>query len=321
MDLSEARIPVQGIIKRLLLEKEAKYVVTQTSTPATQIMFESSGRGNYFLTTEDVHVSTDESPVADNLRIDPNKTSGELVGHSTNKEGSSISNEEKSDKRSTSNDSWILISNGINSSTNDGVGTMLISPQGHILPSYNLQLSNTNNTTGYEYLLLRLKIVQDEEIKLLHIKGDAKLIVCQEFDVDNPIMCWTEPEEQPIMVMDHAPTNQNQAKEPFAKKERSYGFQIEDHILPWDNKKKKPKRKTQKISFLVEISIRPSPFLGTKCLLVGLPRWHTIFTTSQEATSETLQLLKYQIIASVHMYICIVFISILFVFIFDAFHF
>ncbi|KAH9287443.1 hypothetical protein KI387_031560, partial [Taxus chinensis] len=52
MDWSKARIPVKGIMQTLEPESQKKYLVTNSDDPKAQILFESSGMGNYFLSTE-----------------------------------------------------------------------------------------------------------------------------------------------------------------------------------------------------------------------------------------------------------------------------
>lgn len=59
-----------------------------------------------------------------------------------------------------------------------GVGVVLIPPSSiHILFSFKLGFKNTNNTTEYEALLLGLAEVNKLGVKLLQVKGGAKLIV------------------------------------------------------------------------------------------------------------------------------------------------
>ncbi|KAH9305649.1 hypothetical protein KI387_010053, partial [Taxus chinensis] len=52
MDWSKARIPVKGVMQTLEPESQKKYLVTNSEDPKAQILFESSGMGNYFLSTE-----------------------------------------------------------------------------------------------------------------------------------------------------------------------------------------------------------------------------------------------------------------------------
>ncbi|KAH9309700.1 hypothetical protein KI387_037611, partial [Taxus chinensis] len=52
MDWSKARIPVKGVMQTLEPESQKKYLVTSSKDPKAQILFESSGIGNYFLSTE-----------------------------------------------------------------------------------------------------------------------------------------------------------------------------------------------------------------------------------------------------------------------------
>ncbi|KAH9292950.1 hypothetical protein KI387_041865, partial [Taxus chinensis] len=52
MDWSKARIPVKGVMQTLEPESQKKYLVTSSEDPKAQILFESSGMGNYFLSTE-----------------------------------------------------------------------------------------------------------------------------------------------------------------------------------------------------------------------------------------------------------------------------
>ncbi|KAH9315786.1 hypothetical protein KI387_024413, partial [Taxus chinensis] len=52
IDWSKARIPVKGVMQTLEPESQKKYLVTNSDDPKAQIIFESSGMGNYFLSTE-----------------------------------------------------------------------------------------------------------------------------------------------------------------------------------------------------------------------------------------------------------------------------
>ncbi|KAH9330817.1 hypothetical protein KI387_002925, partial [Taxus chinensis] len=52
MDWSKAKIPVKGVMQTLEPESQKKYLVTSSEDPKAQILFESSGMGNYFLSTE-----------------------------------------------------------------------------------------------------------------------------------------------------------------------------------------------------------------------------------------------------------------------------
>ncbi|KAH9319985.1 hypothetical protein KI387_021754, partial [Taxus chinensis] len=52
MDWSKARIPVKGVMQTLEPESQKKYLVTNSDYPKAQILFESSGMGNYILSTE-----------------------------------------------------------------------------------------------------------------------------------------------------------------------------------------------------------------------------------------------------------------------------
>lgn len=53
MDMTKARIPVKGVIQKLLPEKESKYTVVKFDDQRAQIIFESSGMGNYFMHADD----------------------------------------------------------------------------------------------------------------------------------------------------------------------------------------------------------------------------------------------------------------------------
>lgn len=71
--------------------------------------------------------------------------------------------------------------NGSCSSSGSGVGVVLIPPQGKVIPyAFKLDFQNMNNTTEYEALLLGLAKARRLQIKMLKVRGDAKLIVKQE---------------------------------------------------------------------------------------------------------------------------------------------
>lgn len=53
MDMTKARILLKGVIQKLLPKKESKYTVVKSDDQGAQIVFESSGMGNYFLHVDD----------------------------------------------------------------------------------------------------------------------------------------------------------------------------------------------------------------------------------------------------------------------------
>ncbi|XP_059067485.1 uncharacterized protein LOC131858303 [Cryptomeria japonica] len=53
MDMIEAHIPIKGEVKKLYPEKESKFTIVKSDDQWAQILFESSGMGNYFLHADD----------------------------------------------------------------------------------------------------------------------------------------------------------------------------------------------------------------------------------------------------------------------------
>ncbi|KAH9313436.1 hypothetical protein KI387_044070 [Taxus chinensis] len=97
MDWSKARIPVKGIMQTLEPESQKKYLVTSSEDPKAQILFESSGMGNYFLSTE-----TDKTSVL--------VQEGDL------------------------NKIWTLQFDGSCATSGCGTGAVLISPEEEVIP-------------------------------------------------------------------------------------------------------------------------------------------------------------------------------------------
>lgn len=54
MDMFEPKIPLKGMMQKLIPEKESKFSLTLSDDPRAQILFESSGMGTYYLQTEEV---------------------------------------------------------------------------------------------------------------------------------------------------------------------------------------------------------------------------------------------------------------------------
>lgn len=52
MDWSKAKIPIKRVMKTLEPESQKKYLVTNSDDLKAHILFESSGMGNYLLSTE-----------------------------------------------------------------------------------------------------------------------------------------------------------------------------------------------------------------------------------------------------------------------------
>lgn len=73
---------------------------------------------------------------------------------------------------------WLIKFHGSCVVSGSGAGVVLIPPFGNHIPfSFKLELKNTKNKTEYEALLLGLAEAKKIGVKLLRVKGDAKLIV------------------------------------------------------------------------------------------------------------------------------------------------
>ncbi|KAH9315761.1 hypothetical protein KI387_024388, partial [Taxus chinensis] len=147
MDWSCARIPIKGINHKLEPEKKSRYTVTKSEDPRSQILFQESDRGVYFLETgKDI-----PEP-----ELQPNPEPAK--------------EEEKV---------WTLEFKGT-CSFGSGAGALLISPDHEIFPySHKLMFENTNHTAEYEALLLGMEQARKKGVKLLKAQGDAELLVKQ----------------------------------------------------------------------------------------------------------------------------------------------
>lgn len=182
MDMIEARIRIKRVVQRLLPEKESKYTVVKSDDKRAQILFKSSGMGNYFMHANDGLKMTLESEVDTSLNYFP-------VDCKSSCESSVIESKEASTLQQeilnfdtisigSPDDVWTLEFDGSCSSTGSRVGIVLVSPKGNLFPfSFKLQFNNTNNTAEYESLLLGMNVSQQKGIKNLHAQGDAELIV------------------------------------------------------------------------------------------------------------------------------------------------
>ncbi|KAH9293046.1 hypothetical protein KI387_041753 [Taxus chinensis] len=145
MDWSCAHIPIKGVNQKLEPEKKSKYTVSKSEDPRSQILFQESDHGVYYLEMD----KEDVQPVIQ----EPHQLDNKI---------------------------WTLEFDGSCCSFGSGASVVLISPEGKVhAHSFKLMFENTNNTAEYEALLLGMEQARTMGIKLLHAKGDAELIVKQ----------------------------------------------------------------------------------------------------------------------------------------------
>lgn len=65
MDMTEAKIPIKGIVQKLVPEKETKYTLVKFDDPHAQIFFESIGFGNYYLHVDEFIEFSEDWPSSD----------------------------------------------------------------------------------------------------------------------------------------------------------------------------------------------------------------------------------------------------------------
>lgn len=159
MDMIEAHIPVKGETKKLYPEKESQFSVVKSNDQRAQILFESSGVGNYFLHADDelkVVPEIEDAISLNEILSDCESIVAESMGSSTSQE--EIFNFDTVSIGSL-NFLWTLEFDGSCSSTGSGANIVLVSHDGQFFPSsFKLQFDNTNNTIEYESLLLGMNV-------------------------------------------------------------------------------------------------------------------------------------------------------------------
>ncbi|XP_017613957.1 uncharacterized protein LOC108459105 [Gossypium arboreum] len=78
------------------------------------------------------------------------------------------------------NHSWKLNFDGASNAVGNGVGVVLISPNGdHYLFTCKLDFNCTNNMIEYEACIMRIRAAIDHKIKVLEVYGDSVLVIYQ----------------------------------------------------------------------------------------------------------------------------------------------
>lgn len=134
MNMTEAHIPVKGEVKKLYLEKESKFTVVKSDDQRAQILFESSGMGNYFLHAND---EVEIVPEIEGV-FSHKKFSSDCESTITKSVGSSSSQEETltfdTSNMGDPNDVWTPEFDGSHSSTESRADIVLVSPEGNFFP-------------------------------------------------------------------------------------------------------------------------------------------------------------------------------------------
>ena len=88
--------------------------------------------------------------------------------------------EDSEEKDLEDQEQWQLYFDGAVNKKGRGVGVVLTTPQGQMIPfARKLTFKCTNNEVEYEACFLGLKVALEHKARKLHVRGDAMLVISQ----------------------------------------------------------------------------------------------------------------------------------------------